>query len=62
MLIIISYDSVFLCVDNFLIDMNYIISFIGMIDKWFYKLISEGYFFKFIKLGCSSCWYKSEVE
>lgn len=45
-----------------LIDMNYITSFTGMTDKWFYKLISEGHFPKPIKLGRSSRWYKSEVE
>ncbi len=41
-----------------LIDMNYITSFTGMTDKWFYKLISEGHFPKPIKLGRSSRWYK----
>ncbi|WP_251296646.1 helix-turn-helix transcriptional regulator [Escherichia coli] len=45
-----------------MIDMNYITSFTGMTDKWFYKLISEGHFPKPIKLGRSSRWYKSEVE
>lgn len=39
-----SHDSVFLRADNSLIDMNYITSFTGMTDKWFYKLISEGHF------------------
>ena len=34
-----SHDSVFLRADNSLIDMNYITSFTGMTDKWFYKLI-----------------------
>ena len=48
--------------DDPLIDMNYITSFTGMTDKWFYKLISEGHFPKPIKLGRSSRWYKSEVE
>ena len=57
-----SHDSVFLRADNSLIDMNYITSFTGMTDKWFYKLISEGHFPKPIKLGRSSRWYKSEVE
>ena len=57
-----SHDSVFLRADNSLIDMNYITSFTGMTDKWFYKLISEGHFPKPIKLGRSSRWYKREVE
>ena len=38
--------------------MNYITSFTGMTDKWFYRLISEGHFPKPIKLGRSSRWYK----
>lgn len=62
MLTTISHDSVLLRADDPLIDMNYITSFTGMTDKWFYKLISEGYFPKPIKLGRSSRWYKSEVE
>ncbi|XMM16055.1 hypothetical protein QM042_02755 [Escherichia coli] len=33
--------------------MNFITSFTGMTDKWFYKLISEMYFAKPIKLGRS---------
>ncbi len=37
-------DSVLLRVDDPLIDMNYITSFTGMTDKWFYKLISEEHF------------------
>lgn len=57
-----SHDSVLLRADDPLIDMNYITSFTGMTDKWFYKLISEGHFPKPIKLGRSSRWYKSEVE
>ncbi len=56
------HDSVLLRADDPLIDMNYITSFTGMTDKWFYKLISEGHFPKPIKLGRSSRWYKSEVE
>lgn len=56
------HDSVLLRTDDPLIDMNYITSFTGMTDKWFYKLISEGHFPKPIKLGRSSRWYKSEVE
>jgi len=55
------HDSVLLRTDDPLIDMNYITSFTGMTDKWFYKLISEGHFPKPIKLGRSR-WYKSEVE
>ncbi len=55
-------QSCFLRADNSLIDMNFITSFTGMTDKWFYKLISEGHFPKPIKLGRSSRWYKSEVE
>lgn len=57
-----NHDSVLLRADDPLIDMNYITSFTGMTDKWFYKLISEGHFPKPIKLGRSSRWYKSEVE
>ncbi len=38
------HDSVLLRADDPLIDMNYITSFTGMTDKWFYKLISEGHF------------------
>lgn len=57
-----SHDSVWLRADDPLIDMNYITSFTGMTDKWFYRLISEGHFPKPIKLGRSSRWYKSEVE
>ncbi|OSK09218.1 putative regulatory protein [Escherichia coli FVEC1465] len=57
-----SHDSVLLRADDPLIDMNYITSFTGMTDKWFYRLISEGHFPKPIKLGRSSRWYKSEVE
>ena len=45
------HDSVLLRADDPLIDMNYITSFTGMTDKWFYKLISEGHFPKPIKLG-----------
>ena len=56
------HDCVLLRADDPLIDMNYITSFTGMTDKWFYRLISEGYFPKPIKLGRSSRWYKSEVE
>ena len=56
------HDSVLLRADDPLIDMNYITSFTGMTDKWFYKLISEGHFPKPIKLGRSSRWLKSEVE
>lgn len=56
------HDCVLLRADDPLIDMNYITSFTGMTDKWFYKLISEGHFPKPIKLGRSSRWYKSEVE
>ncbi len=48
------HDSVLLRADDPLIDMNYITSFTGMTDKWFYKLISEGHFPKPIKLGRSS--------
>ncbi len=62
MLTTISHDSVLLRADDPLIDMNYITSFTGMTDKWFYRLISEGHFPKPIKLGRSSRWYKSEVE
>ena len=62
MLTTISHDSVLLRADDPLIDMNYITSFTGMTDKWFYKLISECHFPKPIKLGRSSRWYKSEVE
>ena len=57
-----SHDSVWLRADDPLIDMNYITSFTGMTDKWFYRLISEGHFPKPIKLGRSSRWYKSEVR
>lgn len=63
-----SHDSVFLRADNSLIDMNYITSFTGMTDKWFYKLISEGHFPKPIKLGRAAAGTKvkwssgSEVE
>lgn len=53
-----SHDSVWLRADDPLIDMNYITSFTGMTDKWFYRLISEGHFPKPIKLGRSSRWYK----
>lgn len=49
-----SHDSVWLRADDPLIDMNYITSFTGMTDKWFYRLISEGHFPKPIKLGRSS--------
>lgn len=63
-----SHDSVFLRADNSLIDMNYITSFTGMTDKWFYKLISEGHFPKPIKLHAAAAGTKvkwssgSEVE
>lgn len=63
-----SHDSVFLRADNSLIDMNYITSFTGMTDKWFYKLISEGHFPKPIKLRAAAAGTKvkwssgSEVE
>ena len=39
-----NHDSVLLRADDPPIDMNYITSFTGMTDKWFYKLISEGHF------------------
>ena len=39
-----SHDSVLLRADDPPIDMNYITSFTGMTDKWFYKPISEGHF------------------
>ncbi|UDJ87302.1 AAA family ATPase [Erwinia amylovora] len=42
--------------------MIFIITFTGMTDKWFYKLISEGQFPKPIKPGSGSRWFKSEVE
>lgn len=48
------HDSVLLRADDPLIDMNYITSFTGMTDKWFYKLISEGHFPKPIKLGAAA--------
>ncbi|HFW6977517.1 TPA: hypothetical protein ACIC70_003618 [Escherichia coli] len=48
------HDSVLQRADEPLIDMCYITSFIGITDKWFYKLISEGYFSKPIKLVRSS--------
>ena len=56
------HDSVLLHTDDPLIDMNYITSFTGMTDKWFYKLIKEKKFPKPIKLGRASRWFKSEVE
>ncbi|WP_416046213.1 helix-turn-helix transcriptional regulator [Pectobacterium brasiliense] len=34
----------------------------GQIDKWFYKLISEGKFPKPIKLGRSSRWKESKLK
>ncbi len=49
-------------VEDPLIDMTFIITFTGMTDKWFYKLIKDGDFPKPIKLGRSSRWFKSEVE
>lgn len=49
-----SHDSVLLRADDPLIDMNYITSFTGMTDKWFYRLISEGHFPKPIKLGAAA--------
>lgn len=49
-----SHDSVLLRADDPLIDMNYITSFTGMTDKWFYKLISEGHFPKPIKLRAAA--------
>ena len=57
-----SHDSVLLRADDPLIDMNYITSFTGMTDKWFYKLIKDGAFPAPIKLGRSSRWLNSEVE
>ncbi|MEG2266179.1 MAG: AlpA family transcriptional regulator [Acinetobacter sp.] len=60
--LITSHNSVLLRADDPLFGMSYITSYTGMTDKWFYKLISEGHFSKPIKLGRSSCWYKSEVE
>ncbi|MFN3069406.1 helix-turn-helix transcriptional regulator [Serratia sp. J2] len=45
-----------------MVDMVFIVSFTGLTDKWFYKLISEGKFPKPIKMGRSSRWMKSEVE
>ena len=56
------HDSVLLRADDPLIDMNYITSFTGMTDKWFYRLISEGHFPEPIKPGRSSRGYRSEVE
>lgn len=63
-----SHDSVFLRADNSLIDMNYITSFTGMTDKWFYKLISEGHFLNPSNWGAAAAGTKekwssgSEVE
>ena len=43
-------------------DMVFITQLTGLMDKWFYKLISLGEFPKPIKLGRSSRWLESEVE
>lgn len=45
-----------------LVDMEFITTYTGMTDKYFYKLISEERFPRPIKLGRSSRWLKSEVE
>lgn len=45
-----------------MVDMAFITEFSGCSDKWFYKLIQDGFFPKPIKLGRSSRWLKSEVE
>ena len=51
-----------LSIDDPLIDMEFIITYTGMTDKWFYKLIQDGKFPRPIKLGRSSRWFKSEIE
>lgn len=45
-----------------MVDMAFITEYTGCSDKWFYKLIQDGFFPKPIKLGRSSRWLKSEVE
>lgn len=45
-----------------MVDMVFITEFIGLSDKWFYKLIQDGQFPKPIKMGRSSRWLKSEIE
>lgn len=37
--------------EDHLIDMKFMITFTGMTDKWFYKLIKDGKYLKPIKLG-----------
>lgn len=45
-----------------MVDMAFITEFSGCSDKWFYKLIQDGFFPKPIKLGRSSRWLQSEIE
>ncbi|WP_447868303.1 helix-turn-helix transcriptional regulator [Rahnella aceris] len=45
-----------------MVDMVFITEYTGCSEKWFYKLIQDGFFPKPIKLGRSSRWLKSEVE
>lgn len=47
--------------DDQFVDMAFIVTYTGMTDKWFYKLISLGQFPPAIKFGRSSRWLKSEV-
>lgn len=48
--------------DDKLVDMKFLTAFIGVTDKFIYKLIKEGKFPKQIKIGSASRWLKSEVE
>ncbi|HHW8818159.1 TPA: helix-turn-helix transcriptional regulator [Salmonella enterica] len=45
-----------------LVSMKFLTAFIGVTDKFIYKLIKDGKFPKQIKIGSASRWLKSEVE
>lgn len=55
-------DASLLGINSPLIDMVFITEYIGVTDKWFYKLNSEGKFPEPIKPGHSYRWKVSEVE
>lgn len=54
--------STFPLIDDQFVDMSFMTKYIGLTDKWFYKLIQEGKFPKPVKFGRSSRWLKSELE
>lgn len=49
-------------VNDKMMSMKEIVKFIGVSDKWLYKLIKDGLFPKPAKMGRSSRWLKSEIE